>query len=123
DQIDWIPRSLQQLDALGNRLDHAELDPVVDELREMPGARRADVVSALRIDREITENWVDRVVGGSIAAGHEARTTSGATHPATRAQIEEFDPGFAKPGVSANRIGPVRVSPVGDDIARTQQWS
>src|SRR3546814_19300737 len=63
----------QEIHAFGDRLEHAELDAVVDELGEVPRARAAGMhVSPFYAERP--ENRFDKRYRIHVAADHQART-------------------------------------------------
>lgn len=88
--IKAVPISLQKVDSFADRLEHPELDPVVDELREVAGARGARVdVAALH--SKIDQDRLDPRHRFRVAARHEAGPGASPFDAAARAQIDEMD--------------------------------
>ncbi len=72
-QVELVVEPAQHLDALSDRLDHAELDRVVHQLDEVARRRGAGVEHGLVVDREITQHGCDHVEAVPRAADHERR--------------------------------------------------
>lgn len=109
--------ALEELDALGDRLQHAELDAVVDELDEMAGACAAGVhVAAL--GRERDEDRLDSRHGVLLAARrHEAGAFAGTREAAARAEVDEMQAARLQPLVPPHRVAPVGVAAIDNDVA------
>src|SRR6201999_3367487 len=97
-------------------LEHAELDAVVDQLDEVTGARAAGMdVAAL--DRELPQNGLEPGHRVAIAAGHEAGAVERAARAAAGAEIDEVDAAPAQSCVAADRIAPIGIAAIGNDVA------
>ena len=94
---------LEQVDALADRLQHAELDPVVDQLHEVAGTWRPGVNIAA-LDRESLEDRLDARDSLPLAADHEAGAMQGAGNAAARAEIGEAKAARLHAGVAPDRL-------------------
>ena len=111
-----VVRGVHDLEALGVRLHQAVLDPVVDHLHVVPGARTADVeVAALRGERR--EHRHQRIDGRVVAADHQAVADLEPPDPARRPGVDVVDALVLERGVAADVVVEVGVAAVDDRVA------
>ena len=119
-QVDRELGGLHDLEALGERLHHPVLDPVVDHLHEVARTRRPDVEEAARLGQVLQER-LDVLVGGGVTADHHAVALLQPPDPAGHAGVEEADALLRRLGGAALRVAEVRVAAVDDDVAVLEQ--
>jgi hypothetical protein len=100
---------LQQIESLADRLHDAKLDPIVDELHEVARAGRSGMdIGAIRRQR------AHRV---ALAADHKAGAVASTVDAAGRSHIDELDASCPKSAIAADRVAPIGVTPIGDNVA------
>src|SRR5262245_15518839 len=105
----------EQGEPLTDRLQHPELNAIVDELGEMAGTRTAGMdVTAL--DREALQDRRDLCDRLRFAAGHEAGAGTRARHAARGPNVDEIDAERAQSPMPADRVAPVGISAVRDQV-------
>jgi hypothetical protein len=105
-----------RFDAFPDRLQHPELDPIMHQLGEVAGAGRARMDVAVGY-REVLQQWLesgDRLI---LTTGHEAGAAARAIHAPARAEVDEVQAEASQAAMSRDRIAPVRVSTVGNEVA------
>jgi hypothetical protein len=104
------------LEALRVRLHQPVLDPVVDHLHEVPGARPAHVRVAVR-RRERRQCRLERPHRLLLAAGHQAVADLEPPDAAGDADVDEVDPALGGGGEAPLRVAEVGVAAVDDRVA------
>jgi len=98
-----------------DRLDHPELDHVVDQLDEVAGPGRPDVDDAV-LGGQGVEDRLDEGERLLRAADHEAGAVAGAAHPAASAAVDEVDAPLRQLAEAADGVLPVGVAALDDHI-------
>src|SRR5205823_172250 len=111
--------AFEQVDAFTDGLEHPEFDPVVDQLCKVAGAGWARVYVAA-LHRKVEQDGLDSRDRLGVAACHETRAGPSTLYSPAGAEVDEADPPLGEAGVAPNRIAPVRVAGVDDDVARVQ---
>src|SRR3954447_1230644 len=118
-EVQVVVARVHDLEAFGIGLHQAVLDPVVDHLHVVPGARSADVeIPAGRCERG--EDGDQRVDRGGVAADHQAIADLEPPDPARRARVDIADALLLEHGVTPDVVVEVRVAAVDDRVTRLE---